>query len=959
MKPFLWALVACLFVPNAQAGNLVPSRLRCEHLDAPLAVESPFPTLEWKLDARASGQYQTAYQIRASSSLDKAAHGRFDLWDTGKVTGSRSTQITYAGKSLKPTQSVFWQVRVWDTNDSPSEWSPLAHWKLGLTQPDAWEAQWISASALRPLHGDPTTLDLPPALEFRKSFEIANSVRRATLYLSALGDAAPSLNGKSLSEEYFLPGWSDYNHRVYYRALDVSAHLKPGPNTLGITVADGWYSGYVGHALLFGYGPNKLGRFLYGKDPAVIAQLLVEFENGNRKIVATDSSWKWNDDGPVREADLLMGEHYDARKTSSWNRPDSDAPTANKAALSETIPSLKATFHEPTGPRTVDLGFKKPAVLQSYPAPAVRAVETLHPKKITEPANGVYLFDFATNFAGNVRLNVRGEPGQILTLRYGEMLHPDGSLLTENLRKARATDTYTCQGDPNGETWTPRFTYHGFQFVEVTGLRSKPDLNLLSGLVLKSDTPVTGAFECSDPVLNQLYQNIQRSQQSNFLDVPTNCPQRDERLGSLGDAQVYIRSATYNADVLTFFIKWLSDLREAQRNTGAYPDYAPYPMAHGESGKPFSSGWMDAGIICPHTLWRVYGRTDIIDRQWLSMKRFMEFRESLSPDYRGVSIGNPWGDWLNQQDATPIEWIDAAYFAHSSRLMSEMAEATGRLDDAAHYRAVFRKVRDQFIHTVIARDGTVSGASQTACVLALAFGLHPEDGASIVADQLAKLIAMNDFRMSTGFLGTPSLLPVLSQNGHHDLAIKLLQTRQFPSWCYPVIHGATSVWERWDAHTNQAGLGRHSAPLSSFNHSAFGAVCEWMFRDLAGIDLAEPGFKRIRLAPAPPPKGPVPQHPEDASSSPPPLDFVKASYDSPAGTITSEWKRESDFITFRFLVPPNVDAELELPSPERERISVKQGDATFLRSSARTSHYHLKPGSHVLALEEKANNPNR
>ena len=957
IKPLLLALMTVLCARHSQAGNLAPSKLRCEHLETALAVESPHPILAWGLVANTSGQFQTAYQIRVASSRDKAAHDRFDLWDTGKVSDSRLTQVAYAGKPVKPSQSVFWQVRVWDSANVPSEWSPLAHWKSAPNLSADGDAQWISASVPRPLHQDRQTLHLPPALQFRKTFEIANTIRRATLYLSALGDAAPSLNGKPASEQYFLPGWSDYRHRAYYRALDVTPHLQPGPNTLGITLADGWYSGYVGYGLLLGYGPYKGGRYLYGKDPAVLAQLVVEFENGNRKTVTTDSTWRWNDEGPVREADLLMGEHFDARNARAWDTPSFDDSTWKKAVPAGTVPSVTAPFHDTTGQRTVDLGFKKPDTLQSYPSPPVRVVETLQPKHITEPSKGVYLFDFGTNFAGNVQLKVQGDRGQKIVLRYGEMLHPDGSLMTENLRKARAADTYVCSGAPEGETWTPRFTYHGFQFVEVSGLRSKPSLDLLSGLVLQSDTPITAAFECSDPVINQLFRNIQRTQRSNFIDIPTNCPQRDERLGWLGDAQIYIRSATYHAEVFAFFTKWLSDLREAQRSTGAYPDYAPYPMAHGESGKPFSSGWMDAGVICPHTLWKVYGSTDVIDRQWPSMKRFMEFRESLSPHFKGVSVGNPWGDWLNQQDATPIEWIDAAYFAHSAQLMAEMAEATGRTDDAAHYRGVFEKVRTEFIRAVIGRDGTVSGASQTACVLALDFGLHPKGGASVIADQLVKLIEKNDFRMSTGFLGTRSLLPVLSKNGRHDIALRLFQSRQFPSWCYPVVNGATSVWERWDSFTKQAGFGRHNASMNSLSHYAFGAVSEWMFRDLAGIDLAEPGFKKIRLAPAPPPKHPTSEVTATKSPSAPPLNFVKASYDSPVGTIVSEWKREMDTLTFRFVVPPNVDADLLLPASDSNHVTVVKGGAALLKPNEGMPHYRLVPGEHVLRVDEKPTDP--
>jgi alpha-L-rhamnosidase len=950
MKRLTPSILGALWSVSLVASNLAPERLFCERTASPLAVESQHPKLSWQLSASAPNQLQTAYQIRAASSRDKADHGKFDLWDTGKVSES-CTQLPYKGKPLAAGQSVLWQIRVWDSADKPSGWSDLAHWKQAPASLENDQTHWVTASAPRPWPIDPAALHLPPPLRLRKPFEIANRVRRATLYIAALGDAAPCINGQPATDQYFLPGWSNYHQSVNYRALDVTSTILPGPNVLGVTLADGWYAGYVGFGRLLGYGPDRLGRCFYGKDPALLARLEVEFEDGNRKIIPTDSSWKWDDGGPVREADLLMGESFDARLDTPWCTAAFDASTWKHVLLAKDLPKTSATSYDVRGPEKADLTFQPPHSLRSYAGSPVKVVETLKPRSISEPSKGTYIFDFGTNFAGNVRIHLKGEPGQKITLRYAEMLNSDGSLMTENLRKARATDTYICKGDPAGESWMPRFTYHGFQFAEVSGLSTKPDTSSLTGLVLSSDTPLTSAFECSDPLINQLFRNIVRTQRSNFIEVPTDCPQRDERLGRLGHAQVYVRSATLHADVSSFFKKWLQDVREAQRDFGAYPDYAPYPMAHGLNGKMHTTAWMDAGIICPHTLWKTYGDKDFIENHWRSMERFMSFREAMSPRFNGVASGNARSDLLNVDDATPTEWIDAAYFAHSARLMSEMARATDRTDAAHHYDELFLNVRKEFIRTVIARDGTLSGASQSACVLALEFGLHPEGGAQVIADQLAKLIERNGFRMSTGILGTRALLPVLSRNGHHPLAIRLFQSRLFPSWCYSIKNGATSVWEHWDSFTKEDAFDRHNASSNSFSHCAFGSVSDWMFRDLAGITEAEPGFRRIQLHPNPPHRDH--SSPENAH----PLDFVKASYTSPVGRITSEWRRDASGITYHLHVPPNADATCLIPVPNRGQARVVKGTSQRTADSTASARFILSPGDHQIRVDEAFASP--
>jgi alpha-L-rhamnosidase len=755
----------------------------------------------------------------------------------------------------------------------------------------------------------------------------------------------------SASDAYFLPGWSDYSKRAYYRALDVTALLKPGPNAFGAVLAEGWYSGYVGYGLLVGYGPHKVGRYMYGKTPALMAQIQVEFEDGTKKVVGTGKHWKVTQEGPLREADLLMGESYDARRElTGWDTAGYDAARWANALPAEANGSTKAPFFDNCGEREVELGFQKPAKLQAYPAQPVQVTEELAVKKITEPTPGTYLFDFGTNFAGVVRLKLKGAAGTKIQLRYGEMLHPDGRLMTENLRKARATDFYTLKGAQEGEVWSPRFTYHGFQYCEVTGLPEKPTEETLRGLVLQSATPMASSFECSDPVVNQLFANIVRTQRSNFLEIPTDCPQRDERLGWMGDAQIYVRSATYNADVAAFFTKWLDDVEESQRSFGAYPDYAPYPMGHGEAGKTFGTAWTDAGIICPHTLWKVYGDTRLIERHWDSMVRFLAFRQAASPSFQGVSIGNAWGDWLNLKDPTPVELIDAAYFAHSAQLMTEMAEVLQRNGEAQKYREISENVKRAFVEKYVQKDGTLRDASQTACVLALQFELLPEASRSAVTGQLVKLIEANGNRMATGFLGTKSLLPALTANGRQALALRLFQSREFPSWAYPVVNGATSVWERWDSYTKENAFGGdNNAAMNSFSHYSFGAVVQWMFQSLAGIDTDGPGYRKILLKPF--------GANSKAAASNAPLDWVRSSYASPSGLIKAAWGVHERKFEYQAEIPPNTTATLYLPSRPTETVSVNGkplGEAPgvrFLRFEEGATVCALEPGSYAFVSQ--------
>ena len=907
------------------AATIAPVHLKCEWLENPEGIDARQPRLSWQVAATPDaprGLRQTAYRVLVATSPERLHSSHADLWDSGSVASSETLGIVYQGAALASGQACFWSVQIVDAAGRASDWSQPARWTMGLLEAADWKADWISHRDESPLHDAPEQLHLPPAHHYRKAFRTGKPVRRAVLHGSALGLVEWSLNGRRVSDSLFEPGWTDYEQRVHVRTHDVTALLsKDGGNCLGAVVADGWYAGYLGYALLVGYGPHKSGRNIYGKTPALLGQLEIEYADGTRESIATDASWQVSREGPVREADFLMGEKYDARRELPGWDTAGFVPAEGawrQAVAAEANAGVRAPFHEPGSSEERELGFVRPPVLDSYAAEPIRVTQELPARSVREVKPGVFIFDMGQNFAGFVRLAVEAPASTEIVLRHGEMLHPDGRLMTENLRKARATDTYICKGS-GLETWSPRFTYHGFQFVELSGLPagSVPTPAMLTGLVLHNDTPLTGRFACSDPVMTQFWKNTEWTQRANFVEVPTDCPQRDERFGWMGDAQVYARTATFNADVAAFFTKWIPDVREAQLSegdaAGAYPDYCPYPMAHGAPGATHGTAWTDAGVICSWTMWRVYGDTRLVSDHWESMQRFMAWRLRADPRLVGVKAGNTWGDWLNVKEETPIEYIDLCFHAQSCRMMAEMARGLGHFTEANLYQQRFAALAESFRRQHLGPNGTLLVPTQTACVLALEMGLVPEAQTSRVAQQLADRIAANGFCMATGFLGTKSILPALSSHGHHDLAVRLFQNRRFPSWGYEVEQGANTVWERWDSFTKEHGFngatGSNNAAMNSFSHYAFGAVMEWAFRTLAGIDELEPGYAKILLRPRPPTPG---SNPDVA-----PIDWVEADYDSPRGLIRSHWRNRGKTFEMVVTVPPNTTARVHLPAAGR------------------------------------------
>jgi alpha-L-rhamnosidase len=881
-----WFILLALITP-VLADGITPIQLRTEYLNDPLALGTTVPRFSWKLSSNIlpvpKAITQTAYEIEVRKP-DPQGQGTI-LWSSGKVVSNQTSQVEYAGAPLASRQVAVWRVRAWNHEDSYATWSSWAWFGIGLLTPDDWQAQWISAARdeaftttenIQNFVGDPERgkLIVTPAKYFRKEFA-APVVTRATLHATALGVFTLELNGRRVSDERLAPGWSAYQRRVHSKTYDVTGLMKNGANAIGAILADGWYSGYVAYGLLTGQEglvPGVNGRYYYGVSPAVRLQLELELADGTRQVIATDTSWK-TATGPILESDILMGEVYDARKEMpGWSSPGFD-DAAWPAAVCKTGTNAK---------------------IEPHPGVPVRPLTMVSPKSVTEQQPGVFIFDLGQNISGVVRLKVKGQAGDKVRIRYAEVLHNDGRLSTENLRCARAVDTYILKGDPAGEEWTPEFTYHGFQYVELTGFPGTPGKEAVTGIVLHSDTPYHGRFTCSDPMLNKLYENMVWTQRANFFEMPTDCPQRDERMGWTGDAQIYVRAATFNADIAAFYTKWLRDLNDDQWDYGAYPAYAPRPLAR--PNEHHAAGWMDAGVICPWTIWQTYGDTRVIKEHWRKMQDFMLWRKVRDPELKGATDDCGFGDWLSLGDVkTPIAFIDLAYHAYDARLMAEMAAAIGHQQQAAGYRQHAAKAAAAFQQLYLKPDGTLAIHNQSAYAMALFMGLIPEAQRAAAAGHLAGLVTANGNKMTTGFLGTRPLLPALSAHGHHDLSGILIQQREFPSWGYEVDNGATTIWERWNSYIK--GQGVHDPGMNSFSHYAFGAVCEWMMSELAGIDRAAVGFDRIRIAPRPTGT----------------LTSASASTMTRHGELACAWKIENGDFEVRVTIPPNTTADVVLP----------------------------------------------
>lgn len=886
---------------------MTATHLLCEYLSNPIGIGENIPRLSWWDESQEKGTTQTAYQILVASSLGRLEKNTGDLWDSGKVATSETSLISYQGKPLTSRQTAFWKVRVWDERGRRSQFSTPAKWEEGLLSGSDWKAQWIGMPNLDLSKPDPS----PYA---RTEFNAAKHILKARIYASALGVYDLYLNGKRVDDVKFNPGFTDYDHRVLYQTFDVTDLVKEGRNTVGIILGDGWYAGHVG----------GWDRQQYGKQPMGLVQMELEYSDHSRQIIASSSRWKVSP-GPIISSDFMRGEVYDARKElPNWcanGYEDQTWANAMARPVDDIVPV--ASCSEP-----------------------VRQWDTCRVKRISEPQTGVYVADLGQNMVGYARLKVQGSAGQTVKLRFAEMLNPDGTIYTANLRTATSTDTYTLKGG-GIEIYEPSFTFHGFRYVEITGYPGKPTPDSLTGIVVGSATPNAGSFSCSNSMVNQLYHNIYWGQRSNYLSIPTDCPQRDERLGWMGDAEVFVRTATYNSQVGAFMTKWLNDVQDGQSPKGDFGDVSP--RVHFFGTAPGAPAWGDAGVIVPFTIYEVYNDKRILARHYEAMKRWVEYVHGVTNGLLWEKVaGNDYSDWLNINEETPHDVVATAYFAHSTDLLARSASILGKIDEARKYKDLYGQIRQAFNTAFVTPDGRVKGDTQTAYLLVLEFNLIPEEMRPLAAKHLVEdIVTKRNTHLATGFLGAGFLNLVLSETGNNDLAYRLLLTETYPSWMYPIKNGATTIWERWDGWTKEKGF--QTPVMNSFNHYSLGAVGRWLYADVGGIDLlpGSPGYKKFVIRPRPG-KG---------------LSWAKTSYDSIHGPIKSDWKAVGNNLFVDVEIPANTSAVVYIPASSSKAVTeagvsaLRAKNVSFLRMEKGAATFEVGSGSYRFESDRVTENP--
>jgi alpha-L-rhamnosidase len=897
----------------------------------------------------------TAYRWEPTALLDA----------TGAIhSGANIISLNVTNNDLSQPQVIGRLILQFDTGDdlvipldqtcrvssqSSTGWQEAAYNDQSWSSPATGGTPW----------GTPSLSDIlrTPVPYLRTTFAVKSRVVRATLFATALGLYEIHLNGHRVGENYFTPGWTDFRKRVNYETYDVTPLVHSGPNAIGAMLGDGWYASTLAFT-------GK--RNWYGGSPRLMAQLVLQYADGTIQTVATDSSWKANF-GPYRQADLQLGAVYDGRvqlpgwdqtqyDDSAWSNVDvgvvnkqasgtSDVTDLVRAAVSNdqvsltvtndsmggdpaygvvkdliVVYSLGAAEHSVTVPElgTLNLAGAPGSPLkivsamfgqniapqplpvpqiQADPAEPVRIDNVISAIKLAEPKPGIFTFDLGQNMVGWTRLKISGLPGQKITVRHGEMLNPDGTVYQENLRSASGTDIYYLSG--NGvETLEPVFTLKGFRYVEVQGLTSEPTLQMVTGVVVHSDMSRTGSFTCSNPLVNQLYSNTVWSQKGNYIAVPTDCPQRDERAGWTGDAEFFMRTGAYNYDVSSFFTGWLETLCEdSQHADGSFAHVAP-DLNIGSG----STAWGDAALQCTYHMYEVYGDTRIIDDHYAAMNRYMDFLAAHSSNYI-ANVGG-FGDWLNLGGGASSPVIDTSYYAYLAGIMSEMASATGRVDDASKFQELHDNIRKAFIQNFILPDGSIKDSSQTGYALAFTMDLVPDNLRSAVTDNFAEQLQKFNWHLATGFIGTPRLLPALHDAGLDNDAYKILLQETYPGWLYPVKLGATTMWEHWDSWTPDKGF--EGAGMNSFNHYSFGAVAQYLYANVAGIDTDGPGFRKIII------------RPEIESG----LTSASGSYNSISGLISTSWQVHGNGLSLDVTIPTNTTATVYVPSADG---SVREG----------------------------------
>lgn len=843
-------LAALLFTVPALAQISVTS-LKVNHLTNPEGVCDPAPEFSWVLEGTGRGIMQTAYEIRVTE-------GKKTVWNSGRVESDNSVTVPYCGPQLKPGTRYGWQVRVRDNKGRVSKWNS-GTWLTGLFSADEFDAQWIE---------QPEKTDASPL--FRKTFSLKKPVASAVAYITSHGMYEASMNGRKIGNAHYAPGWTTYDKRLQYQTYDVTAMLSRGENAFGIMLGRGWYLSRLGWA--------KEGHGYYDADrTGALAMLVVTYTDGSREIISTDASWKCST-GEILHSEIYDGETVDARKVQKgWNTANFDD--------SAWIPVRTASYSA--------------ANLTGSESEPVTTHEIKSPVEVITTPSGEKVLDFGQNLVGREILTFKGKPGQEIVISHAEVLDQDGNFYTRNLRSAKAQSRFICSGGE--DRFEPLFTFYGFRYLKVEGIDGELNPDDFKAAVIFSAMPENGSFSSSDELVNQLQSNIQWGLRGNFVDIPTDCPQRDERLGWTGDAQVFFRTATFNRDVQNFFTKWMKDVAADQTADGRITHVVPDIEGLAGAG---STGWADVATIIPWQHYMAYGDKRILENQYPSMKAWVDYMTSQSED--GLwSNGWHYGDWLffsvdndcdGRSAVTYKPLIQQCFYANSADLTSKAASVLGFGEEAEYYAEISRKAKEAFCRTYMTPAGFLVSATQTAYVLALNFNMLPEDMRPAAAAHLADKVREYG-HITTGFLGTPYICHVLTENGYTDLAYRLLLRKQYPGWLYPVTMGATTIWERWNSMMPDRTIPDNG--MNSFNHYSYGAIGDWLYRDAVGLQETSPGFKTIAVKP----------HPGGGFT------FMSAEENTPYGRAAAKWNDENGAFTLEVTIPANTTAEIYVPSP--------------------------------------------
>ena len=895
MRKTFFFFYAFLLVVVSASAQVKLQNLLTENVTNPIGIDVQQPRFSWQLVSDQRNVTQTAYEIIVSS-------GKGNMWKSGKIMSDQSVHVPYAGTALQSGKKYTWEVRVWDNNGKPSPLSEPATFQMALLNASDWKAKWIEADFIEDSINR-------PAQYFRKQFSTTKKIVSATAYITAHGLYEAQINGKRVGDYFLTPGWTSYKKRLQYQVYDVTNLIQGGNNAIGVIVGNGWYRGFIA------WSGNKDS---YGKKTGILLQIDITYSDGTTQSIVTDNTWK-SSTGSIRSSEIYHGETIDAREEkSSWSTAGyNDAGWSGVKTQDYANDILIATYNEP-----------------------VKKHETFKPVKIFTTPKGEKVIDFGQNLVGWVVVKAKGNAGDKITIKHAEVLDKQGNFYIDNLRAAQATANYFLSGKGE-EQFEPHFTFYGFRYIKIEGVNNIIPEDF-TAVALYSDMKASGTFTSSNPLINQLQHNIQWGQRGNFLDVPTDCPQRDERLGWTGDAQAFSRTAAFNFGVNNFFAKWLRDVEADQQPSGSVPFVIPNVLGPGAGA---ATGWADVATIIPWNVYLAYGDRKILENQYNSMKAWVSYMEKASKNYLW-NTGFHFGDWLfyrpfddndGRSAVTDKYMIAQCFFANSVQIMINTAKVLGKNDDADRYTQLLKNLKEAFVKEYLTPNGRLVSGTQTAYVLALNFDMLPENLREQAVEKLVTNIKSYNNHLTTGFLGTPYLCHVLSRFGQTDLAFTLLMQESYPSWLYPVKMGATTIWERWNGIRPDSTF--EPASMNSFNHYAYGAIGDWMYRVVAGLDTYEdePGYKHIKIKP----------HIGGG------LTNVSASLQTYYGKASSGWKVEGNKIILDIEIPANTKATVLIPvsnadmvkengMPLSKNIQVTSGEDGGIGLKIGSGKYHFE-----------------